>query len=72
MLLIQSEHDGLIDYACAERFCEKAKRLGNRCELYPVVDKKNTHSWYTAGIFLETREENRTLDRFFSWIENQR
>lgn len=70
MLLIQSEHDGLIDYACAERFCEKAKQLGNRCVLYPVVDKKNTHSWYTAGVYLETREENKTLDRFFSWIEN--
>lgn len=69
MLLIQSKHDGLIDYSCAERFYEKAKKLGNTCELYSVTDKKNTHSWYTAGMFLETREENQGLDKFFSWIE---
>lgn len=69
MLLIQSRHDGLIGYSCAERFYEKAKSLGNECELYPVVDKKNTHSWYTVGMFLETRKENQGLDKFFSWIE---
>lgn len=70
MLLIQSRHDGLIDYSCAERFYEKAKTLGTPCELYSVVDQKNTHSWYTAGMFLETRETNRGLDQFFTWIEN--
>lgn len=70
MLLIQSRHDGLISYSCAERFYEKAKALGNSCELYSVVDQKNTHSWYTAGMFLETRETNRGLDKFFAWIEN--
>lgn len=70
-LLIQSEHDGLIGYFCAERFLEKAGSLGNNCELYSVVDKKNTHSWYTAGMFLETREEYEGLDKFFSWIENR-
>lgn len=69
MLLIQSKHDGLIDYSCAERFHEKAKRLGIKCELYSVIDKKDTHSWYTAGMFLETRQENQGLDHFFSWIE---
>jgi len=69
MLLIQSKHDGLIDFACAEQFYKKAKNIGNKCELYEVVDKKNTHSWYTAGMFLETREENKGLDKFFSWIE---
>lgn len=68
-LLIQSEHDGLIEYACAERFRDRAEALGNACELYAVVDKKNTHSWYTAGMFLETRETNRCLDKFFDWIE---
>lgn len=69
MLLIQSRHDGLIEYSCAEKLYEKAKSLGNKCELYSVIDKKNTHSWYTAGMFLETREENHGLDKFFSWIE---
>ena len=71
MLLIQSKHDGLIQYACAEDFAKKAKELGNSCELYSVVDKKNTHSWYTAGMFLETREANKGLDKFFSWIEER-
>ena len=70
MLLIQSKHDGLIEYSCAEKLCEKANHIGNECELYCVVDKKNTHSWYTAGMFLETRKENFGLDKFFSWIEN--
>lgn len=70
MLLIQSRHDGLISFSCAEDFYEKAKYLGIPCELYSVVDKKNTHSWYTAGMFLESREENQGLNKFFSWIEN--
>ena len=69
MLLIQSRHDGLIDYACAEDFAAKARELGIPCELYSVTDPKNTHSWYTAGMFLETREENRGLDKFFTRIE---
>lgn len=69
MLLIQSRHDGLIPYSCAEDFYRKAQTLGNPCELYSVVDKKDTHSWYTAGMFLETREENQGLDKFFTWIE---
>lgn len=69
MLLIQSKHDGLLEYACAEDFADKAKKLGITCELYSVTDRKNTHSWYTAGMFLENREENKGLDTFFSWIE---
>lgn len=70
MLLIQSQHDGLIAYSCAEDFCSKAKRLGIDCELYSVTDKKNTHSWYTAGMFLFARSENKALNKFFTWIEN--
>ena len=58
-------------YTCAEDFAARAEELGNVCELYSVTDKKNTHSWYTAGMFLETREENRGLDKFFSWIEER-
>ena len=71
MLLIQSKHDGLIEYGCAEDFAKRAEAVGNTCELYSVTDKKNTHSWYTAGMFMETREENRGLDKFFSWIEER-
>ena len=69
MLLIQSKHDGLIDYSCAELMYKRALEIGNRCELYSVEDKNNTHSWYTAGMFLEKREENKTLDKFLCWIE---
>ena len=71
MLLIQSKHDGLIEFACAEDFAKKAKEVGNTCELYSVTDKKNTHSWYTAGMFLENRKENKGLEKFFSWIEER-
>lgn len=70
MLLIQSKHDGLIDYSCAEMFCKKATEIGNKCELYSVEDEKNTHSWYTAGMFLETRNQNKSLDRLLSYVES--
>ena len=71
MLLIQSRHDGIVEYACAEDFAKRAAELGNACEIYSVQDKKNTHSWYTAGMFLETRKENKGLDKFFTWIEER-
>ena len=39
-------------------------------ELYrKITDRKDTHSWYTAGMFLETREENKGLDKFFSLMD---
>ncbi len=69
MLLIHSKHDGLIDYSQSEVFYEKARSLGITCELYEVTDKMNTHSAYSAGMFLETRESNKALDKLFSWIE---
>lgn len=69
MLLIQSRHDGLMGFECAEDFADKAKELGNKFEIYEVEDKRNTHSWYTAGCFLFERSENKTLNKFMSWIE---
>ncbi len=69
MLLIQSKHDGLIDYSCAEIFYKKALELGNKAELYSVEDRHNTHSWYTAGMFLESREQNKALNKLLTWIE---
>ena len=69
MLLIQSRHDSIVEFECAEEFAGKAEALGNKCEIYSVEDKLNTHSWYTAGIFFLSREENKTLDKFMSWIE---
>ena len=70
MLLIQSRHDGLLEFECAEDFAHKAMTVGNKCEIYEVEDKRNTHSWFTAGCFLFGRGENKTLDRFLTWIEN--
>ena len=69
MLLIQSEHDGVLDFGNAVALEKKAGELGNKCELYRVEDAKNTHSWYTAGCFFEPREENKCVDKFFSYIE---
>ena len=71
VLLMQSRHDGVVDYVSAGAFREKALSLGNSCELYSVTGRKDSHSWYTAGMFLESRSENPTLDKFFSWIEQQ-
>ncbi len=69
MLLIHSKHDGLIDYSQSEALFEKAKSMGVKAELYEVVDKMNTHSAYSAGMFLETRENNRALNKLYTWIE---
>ncbi len=69
MLLIHSKHDGLIDFEMSEKFYEKAKELEIKCELYEVTDKINTHSAYSAGMFLETRSTNKALDKLYSWIE---
>jgi len=69
MLLIQSKHDGLLKFECAEDFKRKADILGNKCEIYSVEDKEDTHSWYTAGLFMRTREKNKALDKFYSYIE---
>ena len=69
MLLIQSKHDGLLEFECAEDFKQKADMLGNKCEIYSVEDKEDTHSWYTAGLFMRTREQNKALDKFYSYIE---
>ena len=70
MLLIQSRHDGLIEFECVEEFAQKAMMLGNKCEIYEVEDKKNTHSWYTAGYFFQTREESKTFDKFLAYLES--
>lgn len=69
MLLIHSKHDGLISFGCAEDMCKKAARIGCGFELYPLTEKRYTHSMYTIGIFTHTRDESPVLDKFLSWIE---
>lgn len=71
MLLIQSRHDGIVDFSFAEEFRGKAHELGMQCELYEVTDDLDTHSWYTAGIFAKDRRENKSLDKFWSWVEER-
>lgn len=70
MLLIQSCHDGLIGYEQAEKFCAKAHELDMVAEVSDVSEKQNTHSAYTAGIFLKNRSESDTLNKVFEWIES--
>ncbi len=71
MLLIQSEHDGLIEFGCAQDLAKRAEEVGNPCEIYRVTDREDTHSWYTAGLFTQSRNENKALDRFFAWIDER-
>ena len=60
-----------MDFSFAEDFRDKALELGMKCELYEVVDKLNTHSWYTAGVFVKNRRENKSLDKFYTWVEER-
>lgn len=68
ILLIQSSHDGLIGFDQAEKFYERAVELGIQAEICDVPEKQNTHSAYSAGIFLKERRESPTLDKVFEWI----
>ena len=68
-LLIQSRHDGVINFDCMLKMSKALKDKGNSVELYEVEDKQNTHSFYTAGCFMLDREKNKTIDKIFSFIE---
>lgn len=68
LLIIQSRHDGLIGYEQAEAFYKRAAELGMQAEICDVPEKQNTHSAYSAGIFLKERTESLTLDKVFDWI----
>ena len=67
VLVIHSAHDGLIGLAQAKKFCGTAQQLGIRARLCEVQTSKNTHSAYSAGIFLEDRKTSQTLD----WVMRQ-
>ena len=68
-LVIQSRHDGIVGYEQAKTFCRRAEELGISAEFYDVKEKHDTHSAYSAGIFLKDRNDSPVLDKFFSWIE---
>lgn len=67
-LVVQSRHDGVIGFDQAEKFCRRALELGIDAELYEVAEARNTHSAYSAGIFLRTCQESPTLRKVFDWI----
>ena len=69
MLLIHSKHDGIVNYHNAVEFFNRAKQLGIKTAFYTVTDENDNHSSYSAGIFLEDRENSTTLDKLFDWIE---
>ncbi len=68
ILLIQSRHDGLVGFRQAERFKARAGELGIPAELFEVTEKRNTHSAYSAGIFLGERIDSPALDKVFEQI----
>lgn len=67
-LIVQSRRDGVIGFEQAEKFCRRALDLGIDAELFEVSEARNTHSAYSAGIFLRTCQESSTLRKVFEWI----
>ncbi len=70
MLIVQSKHDGIIGFEQAEKFVGRAIELGISAELYEVTEKHNTHSLYSAGIFLREENQSPLLNKVFDWIKN--
>ncbi len=70
LLIIHSKHDGLIEYNQALAFVKKAQMLGMETEFYDVNEVWNTHSAYSAGIFLKERKDSPTIEKVFSGIEH--
>ena len=67
-LLIQSKHDGLINFDCAMKMKTALLKKNNQCELYEVDGRNNTHSFYTAGCFMLKRDKDRTIDKIFNYL----
>ena len=67
-LLIQSIHDGVINFDCAEKMKKKLDKRNNECELYEVIDKHNTHSFYEAGCFMI--KNDKTLNKLLGYIRD--
>lgn len=71
MLIIHSLRDAVVGYGCGEAFYRRARGLGIPASFYIVSPHRDSHSAYTAGCFLEGREDNRTLDTLLSWMEER-
>lgn len=66
-LLIQSRHDGVINYDCALKMKKVLEDKGNCVELYDVEGRHNTHSFYTAGSFMI--KDDKTVNKLFEFIK---
>lgn len=71
MLLIHGKGDGVVSYQNAEAFCDRAVELGIPAEFFTAPAGKDSHSVYTAGCFLEERNDCETLERLFGWLEKR-
>ena len=69
MLVIHGKSDGVVGYRNAADFCARAQAMGIPAGFYTVPPKGDTHSVYSAGIFLETRDSSPALDRLLNWME---
>ena len=69
-LLIHSKHDGILGFDQAEKFYKRAVDLGIQAELYTVTEPQNTHSAYSAAIFLKERSKSPTLNKLLDWLDS--
>ncbi len=69
LLIIQSRHDGIIGYEQAKAFVQKAESFKIETEFYEVNENWNTHSAYSAGVFLKTQKESPTVAKVLAGIE---
>lgn len=69
MFLIHSKRDEVVCYENALNFYDKAVLCEIPATLYTVLPKGDNHSSYSAGIFLEERDNCKTLDELLTWIE---
>lgn len=69
MLIIHSLRDAVVGYGCGDAFYRKARALGIPARLYIVSPRRDSHSVYTAGCFLEPRRTCPTVDTLLRWLE---
>ena len=68
-MIIQSRHDGVVEFDQSHKFYQRACELGIPAEFYEVIEKQDTHSAYCAGIFLKEKTDSPTLEKVFETAE---
>lgn len=68
LLVIHSPRDGVAGYENAWDFARRARELGLPVRFFSVPPGRDSHSAYTAGIFLEGRENSPALDALTDWL----